>query len=68
MRLMCGVSKKDKCTSEELRKLVGVEPITTVIRSDRLRWYGHVMRKKWMKKCMELKDVIRNCRSEYGRT
>ena len=30
---MCGVSMKDRRTSEELRKLVGVEPITTVIRS-----------------------------------
>ena len=28
-----------------MRSLVGVEPITTVIRSGRLRWYGHVMRK-----------------------
>ena len=46
-------------TSEELRKLVGVEPITTIIRSSRLRWYGHVMRKNnddWVKKCMELKE------------
>ena len=36
--------------------LVGVEPITTVIRSGRLRWYGHVMRKgdeDWVKKCMK---------------
>ena len=31
-----GVSIKDRRTSEELRKLVGVEPITTVIRSGRL--------------------------------
>ena len=55
-RWMCGVSMKDRRTSEELRKLVGVEPITTVIRSGRLRWYGHVMRKSdedWVKKCME---------------
>ena len=41
IRWMCGVS-----TSEELRKLVGVEPIPTVIISGRLRWYGHVVRKK----------------------
>ena len=34
----------ERKTSEELRKLVGLEPITTVI-SGRLRWYGHVMRK-----------------------
>ena len=39
-----------------MRKLVGVEPITTVIRSGRLRWYGDVMRKSdkdWVKKCMD---------------
>ena len=53
---MCGVSMRDRRTSEELRRMVGVEPITTVIRSGRLRWYGQVMRKSdedWMKKCME---------------
>ena len=42
---MCGGSMKDRRTREELRKLVGVQPITTVITSGRLRWYGHVMRK-----------------------
>ena len=49
IRWMCGISMKD-------RRLVGVEPITTVIRSGRLRWYEHVMRKcdeDWVKKCME---------------
>ena len=38
--------------------LVGVELITTVIISCRLRWYGHVVRKSkeyWVKKCMEYK-------------
>ena len=45
IRWMCGICMKDRRINEELRRLVGVEPITTVIRSDRLRWYGHVMRK-----------------------
>ena len=36
IRLMCGISMKDKRTNEELRRLVGLEPITTVIRSGRL--------------------------------
>ena len=56
IRCMCDVSIKDRRTSEDLRKLVGVEPITTVIRRGRLRLYGNVMRKsneKWEKKCME---------------
>ena len=42
--------------SKGVRKLVGVAPITTVIRSGRLRWYGHVIKKSdedWVKKCME---------------
>ena len=54
IRWMCGISLKDRRTNEELRRLVGV--ITTFIRSGRLRWYGHVMRKgddDWVKKCME---------------
>ena len=57
IRWMCGISLKDRRTNEELRRLVGVELITTVIRSGRLRWYGHVMRKSdedWVKKCIEL--------------
>ena len=33
IRWMCDVSMKDRRTSEELIELVGVEPITTVIRS-----------------------------------
>ena len=37
IRWMCGVSMKDRRTSEELRKLVGVQPITTVIRRGKLR-------------------------------
>ena len=55
IRRMCGILLKDRSTSEELRRLVGVEPITTVIRSCRLIWYGHVIRKSdedWGKKCM----------------
>ena len=56
MCIRCGVSMKDRRTIEELRKLVGVEPITTLIRSGRLRWCGYVLRKSdkdWVKKSME---------------
>ena len=37
IRWMCDISMKDR-TTEEFRRMVGVEPITTVIRSGRLRW------------------------------
>ena len=79
---MC-VSSKDRNTSEELRKLIVVQPITTVIRSGRLRWYGHMMRKRnedCVQKCIEFgrgrpvgqakKDYCWSgeCRSGNGRT
>ena len=32
IRWMCGISLKDRRTNEELRRLVGVEPITTFMR------------------------------------
>ena len=44
IRWMCSISLKDRRTHEELRRMLGVEPITTFLRSGRLRWYGHVMR------------------------
>ena len=44
IRWMCGISMKDRRANEELRRLVGVEPIKTVFRSGRLRRYGHVVR------------------------
>ena len=60
IRWMCGISLKDRKTNEELRRLVGVEPITTFIRSGRLRWYGHVIRKcdeDWMKTWLQSVDA-----------
>ena len=56
IRWMCGVSMQDRRTSEELRSILGVEPITTIIRSGSLGWY--MMRKgdeDWVKKCMEFR-------------
>ena len=46
---MCGISLKDRRTNEELRRLVGVEPIITLIRGGRLRKGDE----DWVKKCME---------------
>ena len=45
IRWMCCISLKDRRTNKELRRLDGVEPITTFIRGGRLRCYGHVTRK-----------------------
>jgi len=35
---------------------IGIDDIALVLQQNRLRWYGHVLRKEdddWVKKCME---------------
>ena len=64
IRWMCGVSMNDRRTSKELRRLLGVESIITVIIIGSLVWY--VMRKgddDWVKKCMEFRV---KCRRSVG--
>ena len=53
VRWMCGVKLKDRLPSKELRERLGIDDI--VLQQNRLRWYGHVLRKDndWVKKYME---------------
>ena len=56
VRCMCGVKLKDRLPCKELRERLGVDDIALVLQQNRLRWYGHVLRKEnddWVKKCME---------------
>ena len=56
VRWMCGVKLKGRLPSKELRERVGIDDIALVLQQNRLRWYGHVLRKDdddWVKKCME---------------
>ena len=50
---MCGVKLQDRIPSKGLRES---DDIISVLLQNRLRWYGHVLRKEdndWVKKCME---------------
>jgi len=56
VRWMCGVQLKDRLPSKELRERLGIDDIALVLQQNRLRWYGHVLRKEdddWVKKCMQ---------------
>ena len=56
VRWMCGVKLKDRLPSKELRERLGVDVIALILQQNRLRWYGHVLRKDdddWVKKCIE---------------
>ena len=55
IRWMCGVKLNARKKSEELRKLLGLEPVSLIIKKSRLRWFGHVERKDdndWVKRCI----------------
>jgi len=60
VRWMCGIKLKDRLPSKELRERerLGIDDIALVLQQNRLRWYGHVLRKEdddWVKKYMEYK-------------
>jgi len=53
VRWMCGVKLQDRVPSKELRGRLELEDIISVLQRNRLRWYGHVLRKEdnnWVKK------------------
>jgi len=50
VRWMCGIKVKDRCLER-----FEIDDITLVLQQNRLRWYGHVLRKEnaWVNMCME---------------
>ena len=55
IRWMCGDKLNERKKSEELRELLGLEPVSVMIKKSRLRWFGHVERKddnNWVKCCI----------------
>ena len=63
VRWMCNVKIKDRVPSKELTERLGIDDIILILQQNRLRWYGHVLRKEdtdWVKKCM--KDEVEGSR------
>ena len=55
IRWMCGVKLNERMKSEELGELLGLEPVSLMIKKSRLRWFGHAERKydnDWVKRCI----------------
>jgi len=54
---MCGVTLRDRKSSEELRKRLGIVSVSSMMSRRRLRWFGHVERKNaddWVSACRKL--------------
>ena len=57
LRRIRGVTLRDRMRSNDIRSELGVENITSRIRTSRLRWFGHVKRMKetsWARRAMEM--------------
>jgi len=55
----------------KLRERLGIGDIILILQQNRLRWYGHVLRKEdtdWVKKCMEYEVEGSNPRGRPKRT
>ena len=50
------VNLKDRLPSKELRERLGVDDIALVLQQNRLRWYGHMLRKD-----DTIRDAILTC-------
>ena len=46
LRMMCGVTRKDRISNEYVRGSLGVMSVCDALAQNRLRWYGHVARKQ----------------------
>ena len=46
LRMMCGVTRRDRVRNEYVRASVGVDSIEDKLAQGRLRWFGHVSRKE----------------------
>ena len=46
IRWMCGVKLNERKKNEELGELLGLEPVSLMIKKSRLRWFGHVQQKR----------------------
>jgi len=55
IRWMCEVKLNERKKSEELRELLGLEPVSLMIKKSRLRWFGYIKHKDdndWVKRCI----------------
>ena len=64
---MCNASLKDGRSSDELRDRLGIPDITEVLRKNRLRWFGHVIKMDVGNPASACRHVMVKDKQEQGR-
>ena len=58
IRWICNVKAKDEVSSDSLLSKLGIQDLNMVLRTSRMRWFGHVERSTgWIAKVRKLNDV-----------
>ena len=67
LRLIRGVSLRDRMRSELVRRELGVEPVLECVERNQLRWFGHVKRMREGERLREMMDWRPEGRRPAGR-
>ena len=60
IRWICNVKAKDEVSSDSLLSKLGIQDLDVVLRTSRLRWFGHVERSTgWIGEVRKLNVVVR---------
>jgi len=60
IRWMCGIKLNKINKSEELAELLGLEPVSLMIKNSRSRWFGHAERNQMYSRSSWFGHVERN--------
>ena len=67
LRWMSGHTMMDRIQYQEFREKLGVAPISSKMRENRLRWFGHVQRKTLYAPVRSIKSIIVEGKRSRGR-
>ena len=71
LRMMCGITLRDRFSNADVRNRFGIECVGDVIRRSRLRWFGHVERKQendWAKTMLTFEVAGKRIRGRPRKT
>ena len=67
LRRLCGVTLRDRVSSDEVLRRVGLESVLLKIREKRMAWFGHVYRRNEEDPLCRVKNVEASGRRPRGR-